>query len=99
MNHNYIILLLVLFNIVFFILGYILGKFYNTTNIIEKPNSFLKNNNVNDSRTKIVDIDEKKMVVPIKTQGLEKKYNTLGDISTTSDNISDSVNKLKNLKR
>lgn len=44
-------------------------------------------------------IDDKKFVVDIKTDGLEKKYNSLGEVKQTQENISNSVNKLKNLKR
>jgi hypothetical protein len=44
-------------------------------------------------------IDEKTIVTSIHTSGMEKKYDKLGDVQTSSENITDSINKLKNLKR
>lgn len=98
--NNILIIILLLLNVIFFSIGYILGRIYNNNNI-DKPVSFLKSNNSssNTNKNATVNIDDKKVVIPIKTQDLEKKYDTLGSVTTISDNISESVNKLKNLKR
>jgi len=45
-----------------------------------------------------VDIDETKVVVAIKTDNMEKKYENLGDVKKSEENITGSINKLKNLK-
>jgi len=46
-----------------------------------------------------IDIDDNKLVINIKTDGLEKKYNELGEKALSLDTITSSVDKLKNLKR
>lgn len=48
---------------------------------------------------KSIKIDEKKFVVDIKTAGMEKKYDSLGKLTKTNEDISNSVNKLKNLRK
>jgi hypothetical protein len=45
-----------------------------------------------------ISIDSSKFVVDIKTDGLEKKYQNLGEIKGTNESIESSVNKLKNMK-
>jgi hypothetical protein len=47
---------------------------------------------------KPVDIDERTVVMDIKTDSLEKKYQELGDITKSEENIAKSINKLKNMK-
>lgn len=82
-----------------FIIGYLLGRFSKLGGVTNNsPKSFFKTQN----DTKLandVSIDDKKIVVNIKTDGLEKKYESLGDVKSSDENISESVNKLKNLKR
>lgn len=78
-----------------FLIGYILGKKIenSTTNVnpvLRHKNKFATDNNVK--------IDDTKFVTDIRTDTLEKKYDSLGDVKSTAENISDSVNKLKNLK-
>lgn len=46
-----------------------------------------------------ISIDSKTFVTDIKTEGMEKKYDSLGDIERSEENISSSINKLKNMKR
>ena len=46
-----------------------------------------------------IEIDDTKYVGKISTDGLEKKYDTLGDIKKSKNDTISSVNKLKNLKR
>lgn len=82
-----------------FLIGYLLGKscsvgVYNTHE--QRPSGFFKQQG--DARQAIV-MDERTYVVDIKTEGLEKKYDSLGDIKESQENISGSINKLKNLKR
>lgn len=48
---------------------------------------------------KSIEIDEKKIVIDIKTGGMEKKYESLGKLTKTDEDISNSVNKLKNLRK
>jgi hypothetical protein len=48
---------------------------------------------------KSIEIDEKKIVIDIKTAGMEKKYESLGKLTKTDEDISNSVNKLKNLRK
>lgn len=99
-----IFLLLILYPIVF-IIGYILGKMnqpngvysYSNQNILSKYNQQTSNNS-NEKTKPIVAIDDRKLVVDIKTDSLEKKYDSLGDVKTSNENISSSVNKLKNMK-
>lgn len=90
-----IIYILLLLNIFSFLLGYLCHGVHN--NKLDKTYNKLSNKNkipVNHNIT----IDEKKMVVNIDTKGLEKKYDSLGEVSQSDNNINDSINKLKNLK-
>jgi len=83
-----------------FLIGYLIGK--KTPHVLDN----MKNNSFVFSKQKISDqpqvdapkIDSTKFVTKIATDNLEKKYNELGDIQTTSENISESVNKLKKKK-
>jgi hypothetical protein len=79
----------------FFLIGYFCGNrtsngVYYTENI-KNNQSYLKSNNK-------ISIDETKFVTDIKTDNLEKKYNSLGDIKQSQENINSSINKLKNIK-
>ena len=81
----------------FFLAGYILGSqrpsgVFNSTN--NKP---LKSSNLHKPTN--ISIDETKIVTKIKTDHLEKKYDSLGDKKETQEDIIESVNKLKNLKK
>lgn len=101
LNKNEILLLsiLVSLNIIIGLIGYIIGKIQYSNGVsYTKPQSFFnrKGDGVMDSN---LSIDEKKVVLEIKTDNLERKYETLGDIKKTDDNITESVSKLKNLKR
>jgi hypothetical protein len=84
----------------FFLIGYFVGKqsgngVYNTA--INKPSSFF--DNVKEEKRAKVVIDDAKFVTEIKTDGMEKKYENLGEIKKSTENITNSINKLKNLKR
>lgn len=93
-------------NLIFILIGFLLGKIIfinNNLHNINKSQSFFSNQGKNlksDNENKrfTIDIDNTKVVVPIKTDGLEKKYNNLGNTTTSSENISASIDKLKHLK-
>lgn len=96
----------ILFSTVFLLIGYLLGThFRNTKNKDDdKIESFFdkqKKRTQVDNKTKksTIDIDDSTHVVKIKTDGLEKKYEEIGNKQTTKEDISSSVNKLKNLKK
>lgn len=83
-----------------FLIGYFVGKqssngVYNTA--VNKPSSFFDNTK-EEKKNKVV-INDTKFVTEIKTDGMEKKYENLGEIKQSAENITDSINKLKNLKR
>jgi hypothetical protein len=99
-NNEIIILILVAFNINSLIVGCFLGRYFSSSGVsYNKPQSFFKQNQQDKAVTNHLSIDDKKVVVDIKTDGLEKKYDSLGDVKQSKDNISNSINKLKNLKR
>lgn len=87
------------FNIVSFVLGYLYCHYRISTNTT--INYGQKNNNRETSQnnqTKI-DIDESKFVLGIDTSNMEKKYDSLGNISHSNDSINNSISKLQQLKR
>lgn len=95
---------LVLLNIIIFSIGYIIGNLRsinissNDTNLLNKYNT----KNIKNSKNidnKIIDINESKVVTKIKTDDLDRKYESLGDTKKTEDNIISSVGKLKGLKK
>ena len=83
-----------------FLIGYFIGKqsmngVCNTT--INKPSNFFDNiKKINKNK---LEINDTKFVTEIKTDGMEKKYEALGDIKQSTENITESISKLKNLKR
>lgn len=91
---------LLVIGVCLFLIGYFIGKQNNTgvsinaTNI--KPTSFFEEAK---KEKHTLSIDDTKYVVDIKTSGMEKKYESLGDIKKSEENISNSINKLKNMKR
>lgn len=91
----------VLFSILFLLVGFLFGQRFHKNSIEEKPVSFFKQQKEHaktiDKST--IDIDSTKHVVKIKTDDLEKKYEDMGNKQTTSENITGSINKLKNLKK
>lgn len=67
-------------------------------------NSQSRTSNYNTKRPDIeeiskIKIEDTKFVVGIDTSNIEKKFLSLGDVTKTDDNISNSINKLKNLKK
>lgn len=107
MTNIILISILVSLNLLFLVIGIILGKTfigsfgsYEAQNKNESINSFFTKQKNHDHQQKStnIDIDERKVVVAIKTDGLEKKYDSLGDVKQSSDSISSSIDKLKNMK-
>lgn len=85
-----------------FIIGFFVGRstaYGGVYNDKEKIKSFFKQQNSHKQENNSISIDDKKFVVDIKTEGLEKKYDSLGEVSKSPENITNSINKLKNLKR
>jgi hypothetical protein len=93
-------IILIILNIFSFSIGLILGKIWSNSSVyqsVDKPKSFLqKTNEVSKDK---VSIDDKKVVLNIKTDGMEKKYENLGEVKQSSENISSSVDKLKQMKK
>lgn len=98
LNSELILALIILVVILHsFLFGYFFGHYTNRNGVNNSESFFTKQKELPQNRPSI-SIDDKKFVTEIKTDTLEKKYDSLGDVKSTSENISDSVNKLKNLK-
>lgn len=100
MQEIYLILIaiLIVLNILSFICGYVFGKTNSQAIVGGQSKSFFNQNKSLDHEEKIL-IDERKYITDIKTSGLEKKYDTLGETKKSDEDIGSSINKLKNLKR
>lgn len=99
-NDAIIISILIIVNFICGIIGYFIGVF-TSKGVYNSPQSFFKQQNRTNTEplSNNLSIDDKKFVVDIKTDGMERKYDNLGEVKKTEENISNSVNKLKNLKR
>ena len=99
MNSIYIIfiLILVILNIFSFVLGCLVGKLLlvnGVSMISNKPKSFFQS----EQKSEKVNIDEKIHITNIKTDGMVKKYDSLGEVKTSEENINNSIEKLKKMK-
>lgn len=93
---------IVIINIIIFVIGYFFGKnnYISNNNTYKTHNSNLfKKSGTQQSIATKIDINESKVVTKIKTDNLDKKFNTLGEITKSSEDIVSSINKLKNLKK
>lgn len=98
-NYNFILFIIVLLLVCSFIIGYLIGLLSSTNGVsINNKNIGLIKSSKNE-KTNHITIDDTKYVVDINTDGLEKKYDSIGEVKQSSDNLSQSVNKLKQLKR
>ena len=79
-----------------FCIGYLIPR--SSEGVFIKDNNVFRKNNTQVSTKDKIQIDDKTFVTDIKTDNLEKKYKDLGDIKTSNENISSSINKLKNMK-
>jgi len=96
-----LLIILILLDIVFFFLGYTIGRLNSSQTILEsQPVSFFnKQKSLSDDKvTNKVIIDERKFVTDIKTSGMEKKYENLGETKISNENIESSIDKLKYTK-
>lgn len=97
MNNFILIPIILSINILFFGVGYLVGKIGKITGVSNiKPRSFFDKE---DSPVSNISIDSTKVVTNISTDGLEKKYNTLGNQTESKENITSSIDKLKNMKK
>ncbi len=87
------------------IMGYLYGRLncpcsgvlYDNNNFTDKNAKVIKNNI--SQQKPLIKIDETKFVTEIDTASMEKKFDSLGEVKTSEDNLGDSINKLKNIKR
>jgi hypothetical protein len=95
-NNGTIIICLFIISILFSgLIGFILGRLG-----IDKGVSYIRPKSLFDQNEKTsIEIDDKKFVTDISIKGLEKKFQTLGETKKSNENISESVDRLKNLKR
>lgn len=101
MTNNIIIIILVILNFFAFILGLLCGKILlnNSQANIGSQSFFKQQKQSNTVEKSTISIDDSKYVVDIKTTDLEKKYDSLGETKQSTEQISSSINKLKNLKK
>ena len=94
--HTIIIVILVILNFISFILGFVVGKILSISgvSISNKPKSFIQTQQSHNQ----VSIDEKIHITDIKTDGMVKKYDSLGEVKSSNENISSSIEKLKRMK-
>ena len=101
MENKILFYILLYLNVLSLFIGYIIGKigigFIENNNPKNKVS--IKKYNQSTVQPTDITIDDKKLVVDINTSGLEKKYQTLGQVTQTDTDISGSVNKLKNMKK
>lgn len=90
-----------LFSVIFFGMGFLLGKvLHRDNNQREKIDSFFTTQKKEDSKKKYsIDIDTSTHVVKIKTDGMQKQYKDIATEQTKQEDITTSINKLKNLKK
>lgn len=88
----------ILTGMIFFILGGIIGYLIASSGVYVN-NKASKFSNSQANKMAKINIDDTKFVVDIKTDGLDKHYSSLGDIKNTNEDISSSVDKLKNLRK
>jgi hypothetical protein len=79
-----------------FCMGLYIGKvFGSNVEVYESKKSF---KNSIPEKNKTIIIDDKKLVLNIKTDGLEKKFDSITEETSVDSDISSSVNKLKSMK-
>ena len=83
--------------------GFLFGCLNNTimgvlTNDVLQNNQKVIKNNIANQKS-LIKIDDTKFVTEIDTGSMEKKFDSLGETKVSEDNLDQSVNKLKNLKR
>jgi hypothetical protein len=97
--HIIIIVILVLLNFISFTLGFVIGKISSlsgVSTVYNKPKSFIQSQQQPTANT--ISIDEKIHITDIKTDGMVKKYDNLGEVKSSNENITNSIEKLKKMK-
>ena len=84
-------------HIITFVLGYVVGQLLSISGVSYYSQKTEKNNLTKNIKT-IIPIDSTKIVTNISTSGIEKKYTELGDVKKSEENITSSIDKLKNMK-
>lgn len=89
----------VLFIIIFLFVGYTIGYLHGhkETNHTFGYKKNKSNNQIYENIEKVT-IDDKKFVVDIDTSKMQKKFTNLGEVKHSEENISQSIQKLKNMK-
>jgi hypothetical protein len=82
-----------------FIIGYLLGKNSKIDQNNGVYNQYASKKSTTDNNSTKIHIDERKVVSEINTKGLEKKYSEIGEDTVSKEDISNSINKLKNIKK
>jgi len=85
-------------NILFFILGYFLCFLFNKNTLSISGMNSKSDKSKKQTLKNSIDIDDKKIVTNIKIDNLEKKYENIAQSTTSNENISSSINKLKSMK-
>jgi hypothetical protein len=100
-NVIYVFLSLIVSYFIVFGIGLFLGhKCYPKGVSNNSHIGFLKANSQHQDQnsSKPLAIDDRKVVLGLGTDGLQKKYDQLGETQKTKEDISSSINKLKNMK-
>jgi|688.fasta_scaffold05897_7 hypothetical protein len=96
-DNTIIVLILLVLNFFVFVLGLLCGRIFLSVQSHNQTQSFFQQKNKTAQNN--ISIDDTRYVVDIKTDNLEKKYDKLGDTTQSTEQISSSINKLKNLKK
>lgn len=100
--YSIIIVILILLNFLFLIIGYILGRLHSQNSVGSQQKSFFDDNKTitsHQNKINTISIDDTKYVTSIDIGNIEKKFDTLGETKNSEEQIESSINKLKNLKR
>lgn len=98
MTDSLIYHIIIYLNIVSLIIGYILGVCLRPSNSDYTTSTKINKNKSLENKVAGITIDDKKYVVAINTTGIEKKFDTISTTKQSEENISEAVNKLKNMK-
>lgn len=103
-NNTILVFLSILFIIsyvIVFVLGLFIGGLYLNRGVSNDRISINRTNKniAEKNNTKAISIDDSKFVTDIKTDGMEKKYASIAETKSSSEDISGSISKLKNMKR
>jgi DNA polymerase III alpha subunit (gram-positive type) len=95
---EFLIFIFICVCVLFFLVGYLLGQHRSFNGVsndeVGRNKSIIRSETTKNN----ISIDDTKYVVDIKTTGLEKKYDSLGETKQSSEDITGSINKLKQLK-